>query len=137
MDDVAEQMLRTYDTITVVGASRDPGKEAHGVPALMRRHGWRIIPVNPHAAAIFGEPAYRTLADVPEQVGFVDVFRPSGQAPDVARQAVAAGATALWLQLGIASAEARTIAEDAGLLYVENRCLAIEIRRLGLAAPPH
>jgi hypothetical protein len=136
MDDAVERILTTYDTITVVGASRDPGKEAHGVPALMRRHGWRIIPVNPYADTIFGEPAYRTLADVPEQVGFVDVFRPSGQTPDVARQAVAAGATALWLQLGIASAEARTIARDAGLLYVENRCLAIEIRRLGLAAPP-
>jgi hypothetical protein len=136
MDDAVERILTTYDTITVVGASRDPGKEAHGVPALMQRHGWRIIPVNPYADTIFGEPAYRTLADVPEQVGFVDVFRPSGQTPDVARQAVAAGATALWLQLGIASAEARTIARDAGLLYVENRCLAIEIRRLGLAAPP-
>jgi len=135
MDDVAEKILRTYGTITVVGASRDPGKEAHGVPALMRRHGWRIIPVNPYADEILGETVYRTLAEVPEQVGFVDVFRPSGQTPDVARQAVAAGATALWLQLGIASAEARAIAEDAGLLYVENRCLAIEQRRLGLSAP--
>ncbi len=65
----------------------------------------------------------------------VDVFRPSGQTPDIARQAVAAGATALWLQLGIASAEARAIAEQAGLLYVEDRCLIIEQRRLGLVAP--
>jgi uncharacterized protein len=105
------------------------------VPALMRRHGWRIIPVNPHADEIFGESVYRTLAQVPEQVGFVDVFRPAWQAPDIARQAVAAGASALWLQLGIESAEARAIAEDAGLLYVENRCLAIEQRRLGLTAP--
>jgi hypothetical protein len=137
MDDVAERILRTYDTITVVGASRDPGKEAHGVPALMQRRGWRIVPVNPYAASILGEPAYRTLAQVPERVGFVDVFRPSAQTPDIARQAVAAGATALWLQLGIASAQAREIAEDAGLLYVENRCLAIEIRRLGLNAPRH
>ena len=67
--------------------------------------------------------------------GLVDVFRPSGQTPDIARQAVAAGATALWLQLGIASAEARAIAEGAGLLYVEDRCLIIEQRRLGLEAP--
>jgi uncharacterized protein len=63
------------------------------------------------------------------------VFRPSAETADIARQAVAAGATALWLQLGIASAEARSIAEDAGLLYVENRCLIIEQRRLGLSAP--
>jgi uncharacterized protein len=69
-------------------------------------------------------------------VGLVDVFRPPWQAPDIARQAVAAGATALWLQLGIASAEARAIAEGAGLLYVEDRCLIIERRRLVLEAPP-
>jgi predicted CoA-binding protein len=75
------------------------------------------------------------LADVPEQVEFVDVFRPSAQTPDVARQAVAAGARALWLQLGIASDEARRIATDAGLLYVEDRCLIIEQRRLGIRAP--
>ena len=80
----------------------------------MQRHGWRIIPVNPHADQILGEPVYRTLADVPEQVGLVDVFRPPEQTPDIARQAVAAGATALWLQLGIASAEARGIARTPG-----------------------
>jgi predicted CoA-binding protein len=77
---------------------------------------------------------YRRLADVPEQVGLVDVFRPSMQTPDIARQAVAAGASALWLQLGIASEEARAIATDAGMLYVEDRCLVIERRRLGLEA---
>jgi predicted CoA-binding protein len=101
----------------------------------MQRHGWRIVPVNPHADEILGEPVYRTLADVPGPIGLVDVFRPSRQTPDVARQAVAAGATALWLQLGIASAEARDIATRAGLLYVEDRCLIIEQRRLGLSAP--
>jgi predicted CoA-binding protein len=130
-----ERILTRYDTITVVGASRAAYKAAHSVPAHMQRHGWRIIPVNPHAGQILGEPSYRTLADVPEQVGLVEVFRPPGQTPDIARQAVAAGATALWLQLGIASAEARAIAEDAGLLYVEDHCMLIEQRRLGLEAP--
>ena len=134
-DATVARILATYGTITVVGASRAPAKAAHYVPAHMQRHGWRIVPVNPYAEQILGEPAYRTLAGVPEQVGLVDVFRPSGQAPDVARQAVAVGATALWLQLGIASAEARAIAEDAGLLYVEDRCLIIEQRRLNLDAP--
>ena len=95
--------------------------------------GWRIIPVNPHADLILGEQVYRTLAEVPEQVGLVDVFRPSGQTPDIARQAVAAGATALCLQLGIASAEARAIAEDAA--PCKDLCLIIEQRRLGLEAP--
>jgi predicted CoA-binding protein len=134
-DSIVEKILRSYDTITVVGASSAPEKAAHTVPEHMQRNGWRIIPVNPHAARILGEPVYRTLAEVPEQVGFVDVFRPSEQTPDIARQAVAAGAGALWLQLHLSSAEARQIAEDAGLLYVENRCLLIEQRRLGLTAP--
>ncbi|HWF23060.1 MAG TPA: CoA-binding protein, partial [Acidimicrobiales bacterium] len=88
-----------------------------------------------HEDSILGERVYRSLADVPEPVGLVDVFRPSEATPDIARQAVAAGATALWLQLGIASDEARTIAEGAGLLYVEDRCLIVEQRRLGVDAP--
>jgi predicted CoA-binding protein len=134
-DAIVEHLLATYDTITVVGASASDAKAAHSVPAYMQRLGWRIIPVNPHADQILGEQVYRRLGDIPEQVGLVDVFRPPWQAPDIARQAVAAGATALWLQLGIASAEARAIAEGAGLLYVEDRCLVIEQRRLGLQAP--
>jgi uncharacterized protein len=134
-DAIVERILTTYDTITVVGASAAPEKAAHSVPAHMQARGWRIIPVNPHAAEILGEPVYRTLADVPEQVGLVDVFRPSQRTPDIARQAVAVGATALWLQLGIVSGEARDIAEKAGMLYVEDRCLIIEQGRLGLRSP--
>jgi predicted CoA-binding protein len=135
VDGVVERILTTYDTITVFGASGAPAKPAHYVPAHMQRHGWRIIPVNRHVETILGETVYPNLGDIPEPVGLVDVFRPSDQTPDVARQAVAAGATALWLQLGIASEEAREIAERAGLLYVEDRCLIIEQRRLGLEAP--
>src|ERR1700761_420387 len=123
MDAVTMRILTTYDTITVVGASGAPAKAAHYVPAHMQRHGWR------------GGPGHGPRAAVPDQIGLVDVFRPSHRTPDVARQAVAAGATALWLQLGIASAEARDIAVGAGLLYVEDRCLIIEQRRLGLRAP--
>jgi uncharacterized protein len=134
-EDTGQRILTSYDTITVVGASVALAKAAHAVPAQMQRFGWRIIPVNPHADEILGERVYRTLADVPERVGLVDVFRPAAQAADVARQAVAVGATALWLQLGIVSAEARAIARDAGLLYVENRCLLIERRRLGISGP--
>jgi uncharacterized protein len=134
-DDLVEHILRSYSTITVVGASATESKAAHSVPAYMQQHGWRIIPVNPHAEEILGAPVYRSLADIPEQIGLVDVFRPSPETADVARQAVAAGAEALWLQLGIRSEEARSIAEQAGLLYVEDRCLIIEQRRLKLDAP--
>jgi predicted CoA-binding protein len=134
-DETVEKILTSYDSITVVGASRMTEKAAHYVPEHMQSYGWRIIPVNPIAYEILGEPVYRSLAEVPEPVGFVNVFRPSEKTPDIARQAVAAGASALWLQLHIASAEARQIAKDGGLLYVENRCLIIEQRRLGLNAP--
>jgi uncharacterized protein len=134
-DDLVEHILRSYSTITVVGASATESKAAHSVPAYMQQHGWRIIPVNPHTEEILGAPVYRSLADIPEQIGLVDVFRPSPETADVARQAVAAGAGALWLQLGIRSDEARQIAESAGLLYVEDRCLIIEQRRLKLDAP--
>jgi uncharacterized protein len=133
-DATVEKILRSYDTITVVGASNAPDKAAHYVPVHMREHGWQIVPVNPRGGTILDLPAYKTLADAPKP-GLVNVFRPSAQTPDIARQAVAAGATALWLQLHIASEEARRIAEDAGLLYVEDRCLIIEQRRLGLDAP--
>lgn len=134
-DELVERILATYRSITVVGASAARAKAAHYVPAHMQAHGWRIVPVNRHEDSILGERVYRSLADVPEPVGLVDVFRPSAATPDIARQAVAAGATALWLQLGIASDEARAIAEDAGLLYVEDRCLIVEQRRLGVDAP--
>ena len=130
-----ERLLRTFDTITVVGASRDPGKEAHAIPVQMQRHGWRIIPVNPYAGELFGEKAYPTLSDVPEPLGLVDVFRPSEDAAEVVRQAIAAGATAVWLQLGVVSAEARALAEQAGVAYVEDRCLAIERAKFELDAP--
>jgi predicted CoA-binding protein len=133
-DETVALILNRYNTITVVGASNAEHKAAHYVPVHMREHGWRIVPVNPRGGTILGERAYPTLADAPKP-GLVNVFRPSEQTPDIARQAVAAGATALWLQLHIASDEARRIAEDAGLLYVENRCLIIEQRRLGVQAP--
>ena len=138
MDETSEltkRILTEFATITVVGLSSDPVKSAHSVPAAMQAYGWRVIPVNPHADRLLGEQVYRTLADVPEQVGFVNVFRPSAQAPDIARQAVAVGATALWLQLGIVSAEAREIAQSNGLLYVEDRCLAVERARHALRHP--
>ncbi|MEU8815737.1 CoA-binding protein [Actinoplanes sp. NPDC048796] len=122
----AQQILAEANVIAVVGASRDPWKPSHSVPLQMQRHGWRIIPVNPYADEIFGVKAYRTLADIDEPIDLVDVFRPSYDAVDVVRQAVAIKAPAVWLQSGIASAEARRIAEEAGIDYIEDRCLAVE-----------
>ena len=124
-----EQILRDSVTIAVVGASRHPEKEAHAVPRQMLRHGWRIIPVNPYADEIWDQRCYPTLGAIPEPVDLVNVFRPSGDTPPIAKQAVAIGAKALWLQQDIASEVAREIAEAAGLDYVENYCIAVERAR--------
>jgi uncharacterized protein len=120
-----KEILEAATTIAVVGASRDPGKAGGSVPAGLQRRGFRIIPINPFADELFGERVYRSLSEVPVKIDIVDVFRPASDAPEIARQAVAVGATALWLQLDIRSAEARRIAEAAGLDYVENECTAV------------
>ena len=120
------EILASATTIAVVGASRDPDKDAGAIPAVMQSHGFRIIPVNPYADELFGEPVYRSLADIPVHVDIVDVFRPAADTPEVARQAAAIGAGAIWLQQDIVSAEARAIAEAAGMEYVEDRCIAVE-----------
>lgn len=124
-----KEILERSRTIAVVGIARTTDKPSGGVPADLQRRGFRIIPVNPKADEILGEKAYRSLSDVPEDVDVVEVFRPAAEAPDIARQAVAIGARALWLQLGIESDEARKIAEDAGLDFVQDRCMAVESRR--------
>ena len=125
-------ILARSRTIAVVGASRDPEKAGHSIPAELQRHGFRIIPVNPNApgGTLFGEPVRASLLDIDEPVDLVDVFRPAADAPEIARQAVQIGARALWLQEAIVSAEARRIAEAAGVDYVEDRCTAVE-RALG------
>ena len=91
----------------------------------LQQRGFRIIPINPFADTLFGERVYRSLSEVPVKIDLVDVFRPAGDAPEIARQAVAVGAKALWLQLDIRSGEARRIAEAAGLDYVEDECTAV------------
>jgi predicted CoA-binding protein len=120
-----QQILQDSITIAVVGASRDPDKVAHSVPAQILRHGWRVIPVNPYVDELFGHRAYPILAEIPEPVDLVNVFRPSDQAADIVRQAVAIGAHAVWLQQGIVSDEARRIAEEAAIDYVEDCCIAV------------
>jgi uncharacterized protein len=121
----SHEILESARTIAVVGASRDPAKAGGSVPAGLQRRGFRIIPINPYATMLFGERVYRSLLDVPDEIDLVDVFRPAADAPEIARQAVAIGAKALWLQLDIRSPEARRIAEAAGMDYVEDECTAV------------
>ncbi|WP_238016450.1 CoA-binding protein [Dactylosporangium sp. AC04546] len=131
----AEQILREATTIAVVGASRNRTKTAHAVPLQIQRHGWRIIPVNPFADEIFGVKAYRTLADIPEPVDLVNVFRPSADATQVVKEAIAIGAPAVWLQQDIVSAEGRALAAAAGIDYVEDTCIAVIRAVHAISAP--
>jgi predicted CoA-binding protein len=121
----SHEVLEKARTIAVVGASRNSDKAGGSVPVGLQRRGFRIIPINPYAEELFGERVYRSLLEVPEKIDLVDVFRPAADAPEIARQAVAVGARALWLQLDIRSEEARRIAEDAGLDFVEDECTAV------------
>jgi hypothetical protein len=129
----AQQILADAAVIAVVGASREAYKPSHSVPAQMIRHGWRVIPVNPFVDELFGVRCYPSLKDIGEPVDLVDVFRPARDAVDIVRQAVEIGAPAVWLQSGIVSAEARRIATEAGIDYVEDRCLAVERALAGLS----
>jgi uncharacterized protein len=130
-----QQILEESKTVAVVGASTNPDKAAHAVPAALQSAGFEIIPVNPNASEIFGVKAYAGLDEVDVPVDVVEVFRPAEEAPDIARTAVRIGAKALWLQLGLGSDEARKIAEEGGLDYVENRCMGVERARFGVVKP--
>jgi predicted CoA-binding protein len=129
---VIRDLLTSAKTIAVVGLSTQPWKAAHSVPASLKAAGYRVIPVHPSATEILGEKAYRSLLEIPDKIDIVDVFRPAGEAPGLAEQAVQVKAGALWLQLGIVSPRAREIAEAGGLTYVEDRCIAVERSMLGL-----
>jgi predicted CoA-binding protein len=121
----ARDILCDALTIAVVGASRYPEKAAHSVPYQLLKHGWRVIPVNPYVDEIWGERCYPLLAEIPEPVDLVNVFRPSADATDVVRQAIEIGAKAVWLQQDIVSPEGRRMAEKAGIDYVEDQCTAV------------
>lgn len=120
-------ILRDAKTIAVVGCSATPGKDAHEVPKFLAKHR-TVLPVNPSAEEIFGLKAYKTLADVRGPIDLVNVFRPSEEAPVIVRQAIAAGAKGVWLQTGLHSDEARRLATDAGIDYVENACTRVVIQ---------
>jgi predicted CoA-binding protein len=142
-DDYADAYLRdilaSARTIAVVGASPRPHRPSHRVMRFLQRHGYRAIPVNPLAAGqeILGELVYARLADIPRDLGepidLVDIFRRSELAGAAVDEAIAIGAKAVWMQLGVRDDRAAARAEARGLKIVMDRCPAIEIPRLGLA----
>jgi predicted CoA-binding protein len=133
-EDYLRDILESVHTIAVVGASPSRERPSHGVMAYLQRRGYRAIPVNPNAAGatINGEKVYASLAEVPEPIDMVDVFRRTEAASGVVDEAIAIGAKVVWMQLGVFDDAAASRAEMAGLKVVMNRCPAIEIPRLGL-----
>jgi predicted CoA-binding protein len=127
-----EDILRDAKTIALVGASPNPSRPSHGVMRYLLGQGYRVIPVRPaDCDEVLGVPCVQTLAEIDEPIDLVDVFRRPEHTPQHAREAVDAGAKALWLQLGIMSPEARRIATEANLDYVEDLCTAVVHRNLG------
>lgn len=124
--DEIKRILQDAETIAVVGLSDDPSKTSHQVSAAMQAKGYKIIPVNPNAETILGEKAYPSLSEVPVPIDIVNVFRRPEHTPPIAREAVAAGAKTLWLQLGIINEEAADIAREGGLNVIMDRCIKVE-----------
>jgi len=127
--DLITQLLRASKTIAVVGLSSNPARPSHEVAAYLQSVGYRIIPVNPNEREVLGEKSYARLEDVPVPIDIVDVFRRPEGVPPVADSAIAVGAKALWLQLGITHAAAAEKARAGGLLVVEEACLFVEHKK--------
>lgn len=128
------RLLEATRTIALVGASDRPERAANEVMGVLLAHGYRVIPVNPQLAGqtIHGQTVVATLADISEPIDLVDVFRRSEFVAEVVDDAIAAGARAVWTQLGVIDHAAAARAEAAGITVVMDRCPKIEIRRLGL-----
>lgn len=117
-----EAILKECRTIAVIGLSSSPSRASHGVASYMKRHGYKVIAVNPNETDVFGEKAYPALASVPDKVDLVDIFRRSNEAGSAVDDAIAAGAKAVWLQEGVIDEAAAQRALDAGLQVVMDRC---------------
>ena len=133
------EVLKKFSTIAVIGASKNPEKDAFTVPQYMKEHGYTIIPVNPSADQILGEKAYPSLLDIPTEVAknveVVDVFRPSEELPQIAQQVLDfqkkyGRPFVFWAQLGLENEEAKRMLSKAGVSYVMNACLRVVHKQL-------
>ena len=124
-DQDLKQLLISANTIAMVGASSKPDRSSYGIMRKLQQVGYRVIPVNPHETEVLGERAYPSLAEVPDRIDIVDVFRRAEYTPAIADEAVKAGAKALWLQQGIENEEAAARAEAGGLTVVMDTCIGV------------
>jgi len=134
-DEDIKALLEQTRTIALVGASDRPDRPSYGVMAFLQRQGYRVIPVNPQITGehVHGEFVFRELSQIGEPIDLVDIFRRPLAAGEAVDEAIAVGAKAVWMQLGVINEEAAARAEAAGLKVVMDRCPAIEIPRLGVA----
>ena len=130
MNDIKE-ILSKYKKIAMVGVSNDPTKASTIVMKYMQKYGFKVFPVNPKAKGqkILGEEVFEKITDIKDSVDIVDVFRPSNEALDIAKDTILIGAKVLWLQLGIKNEEAKKIVEKNKIKYVENRCTKMEYQK--------
>lgn len=124
-----QRVLYTSKTVAIVGLSRNELRASYFVGYYLRRHGYRVIPVNPRETEILGEPSFKSLLDVPVPIDIVNVFRAPDALPDIAREAVQIRAGSLWCQFGVVNAEGARIAEAGGLPVVMDRCIKVEHAR--------
>ena len=127
-DDTINAILDNCRTVAVVGLSPKPHRDSFRVAQYMQQHGWRIVPVNPNVREVLGQKAYPSLSEAArfERIDLVNCFRNSADIPPIVDEAIAIGAKALWMQLGVAHTAAAATARAAGLLVVQNRCLKID-----------
>lgn len=126
MSDTIAEILERHKTLAVVGLSSKPMRPSHGVASYMKDHGYRIIPVNPNEQSVLGEKAYGSLAEVPEPVEVVVVFRRPEFVPEVVEAAIGKGARVVWMQEGVVHEEAARLAREAGLEVIQDRCILKE-----------
>lgn len=137
--DQIEEILTKYKTVAIVGLSRDPTKDSHGVAAYLQSQGYKIIPINPTTNEVLGEKSYKSLLDIPTElqktIEVVDIFRPASDVPSIVEQAVKLKELhdkpyVVWMQLGIINEQAAATARAAGLEVVMNRCMRQEHKKL-------
>jgi uncharacterized protein len=135
VEEVIRSLLEHRRTWAVVGCSPDPARDSHRIARMLQSRGYEVIPVNPACEELLGVRCYPALADVPEQIEVVDIFRRASAAGRHVDEAIEVGASAVWMQLGVIDEAAAARARAAGLDVVMDRCPAIEMPRLGITGP--
>ena len=126
-----KEILSKYKKIAMIGVSNDPTKASTIVMKYMQMYGFKVFPVNPKAKGqkILGEEVFEKITDIKDQVEIIDVFRPSTEALDIARDTIKIGAKVLWLQLGIKNEEAKKLVQSKNIEYIENKCTKMEYQK--------